>query len=214
MRDATDAANAKKDLLLRSYLEEDVCISLKLGLWLNVQLINYVAQFQTLNDSMSDSTLTDSTLGLISTSETEAKSERVLNYMDYPTKPESKDSQVDESSFSYMESPPAYPSLPTLKIKSESQNYECFAEPNIQSEHLYKSMSQTMNLLQSTKSEILKIFEEKQNQLQTETQNDRSHEAMAKMLGTVEKRRKQLLAETIYKIRTNIDDLEQVSRLF
>lgn len=163
---------------------------------------------------MSDSTLTDSTLGFISTSETEPKSERILNYMDYPTKPNSKDSQIDETSFCYIESPPACPSLPILQIKSKSHNFGNSAEPNIQSDHLYKSMSQTMNLLQTTKSEILRIFEEKQKELQTETQNDRSHEAMAKMMSSVEKRRKQLLAETIYKIRTNIDDLEQVSRLF
>lgn len=166
---------------------------------------------------MTNSTLEFSTLH--EHSESEAKSERVLNYMDYPMMmiPARKDSQGDDNSFSYMESPPDCSSLLDMKDDSALKNatlQNCESSKcgsKVQSEKMYKNMCESMYLLQSTKSEILKIFEEKQNRLKT---HERSGDAMAKMSDSVEKKRKRLLTETIHKIRSHVDALEQVSRMF
>lgn len=134
------------------------------------------------------------------------------------TRPESKDSQVGENGFCYIEFPPATPSLPDVNKLSNFKNaplrnYESCTESNIQSEKIYKTMSKSMNLLQSTKSDIIKIIEEKEHQLNDRT-DEHSDDAMAKMFGSMEKKRKQLLTETIYKLRSHVDELEQLSRMF
>lgn len=184
------------------------------------QLKNVFLQFQPLNERMTISNVTNSTLECSTISESEAKSERILNYMDYAImESKSKDSQADDTSLCYLDSPSTCRSLPGNKDESELKtetrlNHESYVEPNMQSEKMYKFMSESMSLLQATKSDILKIFEEKQNRLQTEAQNERSSDAAAKILDSVEKKRKQLLTEAICKIRSHVDDLEQVSRLF
>lgn len=152
--------------------------------------------------------------------ESEPKSEQVLNYMDYSemTGPESKDSQVDENSFFYVETPPATPSLPYVNKQSDFtkatlRNYDSYTEPNKQSEKIYRTMSKSTTLLQSTKNDVLKIIEEKENQLKDQ-KGEHSDDAMAKMSGSIEKKRKELLTETIYKLRSHVDELEQLSRMF
>lgn len=178
-----------------------------------------------MNDSMTVSTVTNSTLEcstMNTHSESEAKSERILNYMDYPMmlQPGSRDSQGDDNSFSFMGSSPECSSL--LDMKGESalkkaalqkcESSKCIT--NVQSEEMYKTMCESMYLLQSTKSEILKIFEEKQNRLKNQAQNESSSDAIVKVSDIVEKKRKRLLTETIHKIRSHVDALEQVSRMF
>lgn len=173
---------------------------------------------------MTGSTVTNFAMGGSVMSESEAKSERILNCVDYAAMMASKGNASKEndskaSTLCYIESPPEYPSIPDLRDESEPQETslkisEIYAEPTMQSEKVYKTMNDSMSLLQATKSQILKIFEEKQNQLKIQAQNERPNDATAKILDSVEKRRKQLLTEAIHKIRAHVDDLEQVSRMF
>lgn len=167
-------------------------------------------EFQPLNESITESTLTNSTLEFSTMSGSEAKSEQFLNYMDYGmmTGHESKDSQVNGSNYCYVNSPPPCISMPEIK-ESEVKNVtlqECqsSAETKMQSEKMYNAMSESMTLLQSTKSEIFKILAQPQN----ERQND------ATLLDSIEKKRKELLTKAIHKIRSHVDELEHLSRMF
>lgn len=153
----TEDDGTNKELLIKNCLDADV--------------------FQ-LNDSLA-STVTNSTVECSTFSESEPKSERVLNYLDYD-----------------------YETMMRSKTDGETAN------------QMYKTMSESMSLLQTTKRDILKIFEDQQNRLQNHVKTDFSSDEMPKMCHSVEKRHKEILARTIKKIRSNVDDLERVSRLF
>lgn len=83
-----------------------------------------------------------------------------------------------------------------------------------QSEKMYRSMLDSMNLLQATRSDILKIFDDSQNQSNAQDKNECASDSTFTVLGSGEKKRKQLLKETIYKIRLHVDELERISRMF